>query len=259
MSLQFDEVTLNRLESLYKTADAQQRRHAVLEALKLRTGERVLDIGTGAGFLANEIADAVSPSGQVLGVDNSEAMLDAARRRCADKPWVRFEAGDATRLPVAEGGFDAAVSVQVYEYVHDVERALAELKRVLRAGGRSVVVATDWDGIVWRSGDETRMNRVLTAFRGHCAHSNLPRTLAGKLRKAGLELAEQKVIPQFNPSCGPENYSYHMIGIIRDFVLQKQLVSESDVADWEEDLYERARSGEYFFCLNQYLFVAIRP
>lgn len=259
MNLQFDGATLQRLEALYQSRDARQRRRKVLDALRVTNGERVLDVGTGAGFLAEELADAVGSSGQVLGVDNSETMLAAARRRCAGKRWVRFEAGEANCLPVASESFDIAVSVQVYEYVRNIELAIAELKRILRPAGRAAIVATDWDGIAWASADNARMTRVLAAFRAHCEYSDLPRSLSGKLREGGLDIVEQQVIPQFNPDCGPLNYSYHMIRIISEFVVGNGLLPENEVSDWAADLDEHARSGRYFFCLNQYLFLVVRP
>jgi ubiquinone/menaquinone biosynthesis C-methylase UbiE len=80
----------------------------------------------------------------VVGVDISEPMIRFGRLRCADKPWVRFEMGEATQLPFPDGVFDAAISVQVYEYVREVDAALAEMFRVLRPGGRAAVVSTDW-------------------------------------------------------------------------------------------------------------------
>jgi ubiquinone/menaquinone biosynthesis C-methylase UbiE len=164
MSIEFDAETLKRLEALYVTRDARQRRQAVLKGLELKPGERVLDIGTGAGFLAVEMADAVGASGEVLGIDRSPTMLAAARVRCEGRPWVQFREADATRLPVPDAAADVAASVQVLEYVQDARAALAEIRRALRPGGRAAVVATDWDGIAWVSSDEQRMRKVLRAF-----------------------------------------------------------------------------------------------
>jgi arsenite methyltransferase len=59
--------------------------------------------------------------------------------------------GDATALPFPDGAFDAAAAVQVYAYVEDLDMALAELFRVLRPGGRAVVLDTDLDSMVWHA------------------------------------------------------------------------------------------------------------
>lgn len=258
MSIEFDAETLKRLEALYVTRDARQRRQAVLKGLDLKPGERVLDIGTGAGFLAVEMADAVGAAGAVLGIDRSPTMLAAARVRCEGKRWVQFREGDATRLPVPDAAADVAVSVQVLEYVQDARAALAEIQRALRSGGRAAVVATDWDGIAWVSSDEQRMRRVLRVFDSHCAFTSLPRMLSPMLRGAGFRIDGVSLIPQLNLSCDADSYSFHMIRIIQDFVHERNESSEEELSAWETDLHALARDGRYFFCLNQYLFLATR-
>lgn len=259
MSIEFDTETLKRLEALYVTRDARQRRQAVLNGLGLKPGERVLDIGTGAGFLAAEIADPVGASGEVLGIDRSPTMLAAARVRCEGKPRVQFREGDATRLPVPDGEADVAMSIQVLEYVPQVGAAIAEMRRALRPGGRIAVVAADWDGIVWMSSDEQRMKRVLRAFDAHCAYTSLPRMLAPMLREAGFRIESVSLIPQLNLSCDPDTYSYHMIRIIQDFARERKAVSDEELSAWASDLHALDAEGRYFFCLNQYLFTATRP
>ena len=144
----------------------------------------MLDIGSGPGFLAAEMAAEVGPDGRVHGVDPSESMLASARRRGAP---VEYGIGDALALPFPDEHFDVAVCTQVYEYVEDIAAALAEARRVLRTGGRLLVLDTDWDSIVWHSADRERMQRVLAAWNEHLADPYLPRRLPGLLRAAGLE------------------------------------------------------------------------
>ena len=69
--LQFDHEMARRAEAVYKTRDAARRRRAILDALQLQPEERVIDIGTGPGFVAYEMADLVGSKGRILGVDIS--------------------------------------------------------------------------------------------------------------------------------------------------------------------------------------------
>ena len=255
----FDEATSRRIEAMYRSEDAVRRRRAVLGALQPSAGERVVDIGTGPGFVARELADAVGQGGHVLAVDTSEPMLGLAERRCADAPQVRLRIADATALPADDASFAAAVSVQVYEYIADMDVALAELYRVLRPGGRAAVVSSDWTSLVWQAGDEDSMRRVLEAFSEHCAHQELPRTLGPRLRAAGFTIAAQQVLPQFNPVFEPESFSAGLCDLIGRFVVGRRGIDEAEAAAWRDGVLRAGEEERYFFCLNQYLFVATKP
>ena len=257
--LQVDEQMARLIEAIYKTAESEQRRQTLLQALAPQPGERVLDIGTGPGFVANAIADVVGPTGSVLGVDISEPMLQLARARCAAKPWIDLQFGNATQLPVAAETFDIAISVQVYEYIPAVEVAMAELYRVLRPGGRAAIISTDWQSLAWNANDANRMQRVLTAFAEHCPHQALPRDLRPQIAAAGLQLTHQQIIPQFNPTYDETRYSYALANGIRAFVPGRQGVTTAEAAEWAADLQAISAEGNYVFSLNQYLCVVSKP
>jgi ubiquinone/menaquinone biosynthesis C-methylase UbiE len=255
----FNEEGSRRTEALYQTPDVVAQRREVLRALELLSGERVLDIGSGPGLLALEMAVAVGPSGKVSGIDSSDSMINIARARCADQHWVEFQSAEATKLPFPDGSFDAAVSTQVYEYVSDITAALAELHRVLRPGGRALILDTDWDSLVWHTTDRARMERIRIVWEAHVADPRLPRTLSPKLKRAGLLLRHREVIPIFNPEYNANSYSYGMIDRIAKFVAGRQGISRKEAAAWAEDLRNLGETGSYFFSLNRYLFLAAKP
>jgi demethylmenaquinone methyltransferase/2-methoxy-6-polyprenyl-1,4-benzoquinol methylase len=108
----------------------------------LRPGDSALDVCCGTGDLALELAGRVGPEGRVIGCDFSEAMLDVARRKAAARshPNVRFEWADALELPYPDESFDAVTVGFGVRNLADLERGIAEMARVLRPGGRLVIL-----------------------------------------------------------------------------------------------------------------------
>ena len=119
-------------------ADAQT---ALLAAAGLRRGERVLDVACGTGLVSFAAAHAVGLTGQVLGVDLSEGMVDAARLRAARREVLNatFIRMDAEALALPDKSFDVALCALGLMYVPDPDQSLREMRRVLKPGGRLVV------------------------------------------------------------------------------------------------------------------------
>ena len=257
--LQFDEEISRKVESLYMTPDVVAQRHQVLKALALREGERVLDIGSGPGLLAHDMAASVGRNGCVCGIDISEDMLTMSRKRCADQPQTEFQKADATNLPYPNDSFDAAASTQVYEYVRDIPVALAELYRVARPGGRAVVLDTDYGSLVIHTEDEARMKRVLSAWNEHFVHAGLPRTLSRQLRNAGFTIRQRDAIPMFNPEYRENTYGRGLLAIMATFAVGRKGVSREEADAWLAEFTELDKQGKFFFSLNRYLFVADKP
>ncbi|HEY2601843.1 MAG TPA: methyltransferase domain-containing protein [Thermoleophilaceae bacterium] len=254
--LHFDEAQSRAVEAVYAFKDVVEQRRLTLAALELAPGERVLDIGCGPGYLAAEMAETVGAGGLVRGVDPSAPMLGLAARRepSGDAARIELSEGDALSLPVPDSSFDVAVSTQVYEYVADIPAALAEARRALRPGGRILILDTDWDSIVWRSSDDERMARVLSAWDEHLAHRDLPRHLPQLLDEGGFKLSKAQVVPMLNVGYDRASYSAGVLGLIADFVIGRHEISEESARAWAADL--SGLGPHYFFSLSRYLFVA---
>jgi arsenite methyltransferase len=258
-TLQYDAEASRLVEATYTTPDVVEQRRIVRQVLDLRPGERVIDVGAGPGLLVAEMAAEVGAGGLVCGIDVSEPMLALARGR-ATVPGaapIELRHADANRLPCPAASFDVAVSTQVLEYVGDVPGALAEIHRVLRPGGRVLVLDTDWDSIVWRSGDDQRMERVLVAWEQHLVDPHLPRTLKGSLERAGFQVAPPQVVPLLNVGFDQATYSAGLLEIVARFVVGRNELTAKEVDAWAADL--RALGAEAFFSLNRYLFRATKP
>jgi ubiquinone/menaquinone biosynthesis C-methylase UbiE len=254
--LVFDQDAASRIEAIYQIGDARRRRAIVRSALAARPGERVLDVGCGPGFYCAELLEDVGPSGTVVGVDGSAAMLGLAAARCG--AGVDLHEADATSLPVDDASFDAVLSVQVQEYVPDITAALAELHRALRPGGRALVFDIDWATLSVHSDDDARNERVLRAWDEHLAHRSLPRTLASRLRSAGFEDVQMSAHPFATIAFDDDSYGAAIVPFIGAFVPGHGGVTEEDAEAWVAEQRALADRGEFYFAITQFCFTARR-
>jgi ubiquinone/menaquinone biosynthesis C-methylase UbiE len=108
----------------------------------LRGMKSILDVGSGAGQIAGHLLDFADPTAQITCIDISQPMLRRARQRLkSDRP--AYVAADVTLLPFADGSFDGITCGYVLEHVPDPPLGLSELARVLRTGGRMLLLTTE--------------------------------------------------------------------------------------------------------------------
>lgn len=257
--IQYDESWGQRLVQIYSTSDVVKQRKIILSELNLQPNERILDIGSGPGLLVEDMATIIGSNGLICGIDISKDMVTLSKKRCFHLPQVELREGDATSLPYEDEKFDVAVSTQVYEYIEDIQLCLKELYRVLKPGGRALVLCTDWDTLLWNTGDLERMDRILTAFESHCADPRLPRKIAPKLRKVGFNLTKHDVYTMINLKYDENTYSHGIIDLIASYVSGKYDITEEETKAWVAELREKGREDSYFFSISRYIFSVSKP
>lgn len=235
-----------------------QVRQAVIEALSPPADGHILDVGTGPGLLAIDLAAQVGPAGAVTALDDSPSMCAVARAQVVAatvQDTVTVIEADAAQLPLEAHSVDGAVVVQVLEHVRDVAGVLGEAARVLRRGGRIVVVDTDWRSCVWASDDEDRMQRVLGVWRQHFRHPSLPARLPGLLEAAGFTVSGIAPVPILELGHPGDSFHQGMIGAIAA-AAEHGGIAAADVEGWKREV--RRRDAGRFFSLTRFLFVAER-
>ncbi len=132
----------DRMNSVMTAGLHHEWRRRAADLAELSPGESALDVATGTGDLAFELAARVGPGGEVVGIDFAEKMLELARAKTAQHPGirVRFESGNALALAHPDGAFDAATVGFGARNFSDLQRGLSEMRRVVRPGGRVVIL-----------------------------------------------------------------------------------------------------------------------
>ena len=253
--LEYNEEASKKLLAVYTTPDVEAQRHQFVNAINLKPGDKVLDVGSGPGFFAKIMSEKVGQSGSIYGIDVSEFLLDVARSNTNENDQINYSYGDATDLQFPDKYFDIITCTQVLEYVKEVDKALNEFHRALRNGGKLALLDTDWDSIVWHSSNRERMNKILKAWEAHTSDPFLPRTLSDRMRRAGFQVTDRKIFTIYNPNYNEETYSNRMIDLIVPFVIDSEKISREEALSWANDLRDDI-GDNYFFSLNRYFFLA---
>ena len=130
----------DRINRLFSFNRGGLYRAHLLRGAGLRPGDRVLDLATGTGLVAREACRLAQPGGLVVGLDISPGMLAVARRLMHTHPGLVLTRADAEMLPVGDGGFDMVTMGYALRHLSDLDRAFAEFRRVLRPGGRLLLM-----------------------------------------------------------------------------------------------------------------------
>jgi ubiquinone/menaquinone biosynthesis C-methylase UbiE len=165
----------------------RQVKEIELAMLRLEPGLAVLDVGCGTGDDAREIAALVGLEGRVVGVDVSPTMIGEARKRSlATDARIEFIEGSALALPYPDESFDRVRTDRVLVHLQEPARALAEMVRVVRPGGRVVVSELDLGTQFLDSRDQQTTQRVLSSFADRTVSGRIGRALPRLLGEAGL-------------------------------------------------------------------------
>jgi SAM-dependent methyltransferase len=185
--------------------------------------------------------------------------------RNAGKGSARGVCGDALALPFADAIFDAVLSVNVLEAVPDRPLALAEMRRVLKPGGRIVLAHDDYESAVYAGTDRELTRRVVRAYADStfasyaASDGQMGRHLWGHFSRAGFVESEIRVLPLVDVEYREPFLGWSLAQFDAGFVAAANDLTQLEIDRWHAALAAASARGDYLFCLNLYVCLGRKP
>jgi ubiquinone/menaquinone biosynthesis C-methylase UbiE len=247
---------LSLLDSLSYFREYKQQTYELLE---LGLHACVLDAGCGLGDDVFRMAELISPSGLVVGVDSSAKLVSKAKsdERCMALP-VEFHVGDLRKLPFSDQTFTRCRIDRVLQHVPEPEVAISELVRVLKPEGILLAYDNDW-GTFSITSEDKRVTRILeNAWCDSFANSWIGRELRRYFSDAGL--VDVRIYPSVSLIADFQTADkvYNLTQTAQRAVTARH-ISELEASRWLSELRARARSGSFAAALTAYIVVGRKP
>jgi SAM-dependent methyltransferase len=245
-----------RLELRARAADEVRAREEYLDLLAPKPGERVLDVGCGSGVVTRALSRRIAPGGMAVGVDPSAAFLKVAREY-ADAAvlgaTIEFREADCRKLPFEDASFDAVIAATVLAHVPDAEKALPEMVRVTRPGGRVGVFDFDGDCFLIAHPDRELTRRIVAAQCDHGAvNGRLIREMPGLLSAAGVEDVKVKAFMPLERGAG--SFYADFAARAARIASEAGAITQHELAEWLRGL-EATLAADRFIGGRLHLFV----
>jgi ubiquinone/menaquinone biosynthesis C-methylase UbiE len=240
------------------SADGVRRLRAWAHAaVAARPGEAAVDIGSGTGSVTRALASAVTGDGSALGIEPNEKFRTVAARRAAGEgSTARFVEGDAYALPLPDASVDVVWCERVLQHLTEPERAVGEIARVLRPGGRAVLLDSDWATTILHPGEAATVAALTSGALAAAANPYSGRKLAGQLSAAGLVVGDRgsQALLQDHASV-----TWPLVRMLGESALRRGLIDGAQRDRLYEDLAEAAARGALHMSVTMFGAVAHRP
>jgi len=259
-AIEFDEDFLLAMEQQRQSAASRAKFERHLDLLQPQPGERILDLGCGSGAHCRTLAPLVMPGGQVVGVDVEPDAIDVAERLSADTNdgALTFAVADGHQLPYDNETFHAAICISVLAFCQNPLRVLAEAWRVLRPGGRLLLVNSDEDARIYNCHDRELGRRVMRAIADRAYDPWAGRRLAGLLITAGFTITREDVRADVEREFGPGQSGYHLALALRHHLLGTGRLTVQEYECWLADLEACRQEGSYCYSATTFSYIGTR-
>ena len=226
-----------------KTLEGEREvKDLIIQLLALKPGMEVLDVGCGTGDDAREMATTVGGNGRVVGIDLSDTLITESKSRMAGSSLrIEFLIGDVRKLKFPDASFDCVRTDRVLMFVPEIKRAISEIVRVLRPGGRVVASEIDHELHYMDSHFPEVDRKVCAAFAGSNPQPRLGRQLHRLFAEQGLR--NVKSVPRLLHA-PYKTFRRVFDGFLASAITRGQL-AESEITQWLGDLAALDEAGLY--------------
>ena len=249
------------MESRGNTPTQARLRRRFLRFCRIAPGWRVVEVGSGSGVVARDVAALVGPRGHVTGIDRSRVVLAAARRRAREEQLDRrldFRLGDAAALPLRTGRFDCALAVTVLLHVARPQAMLRELVRVTRPGGVVALQDQDFGTQVLDHPDRQLTRRIFEGVTARLYAEPLSgRTLVRRLVELGLERV--RLLADVYQVRRLDSFTHDLLERRATAAVEFGLVGAHAAARWLAQIERADAAGHFVFTLNYYGAAGTKP
>jgi ubiquinone/menaquinone biosynthesis C-methylase UbiE len=225
--------------------------------LDVQPGQHILDLGCGTGEDARALASLVAPGGSVVGVDGSQSMIAAAKRRAEGCGLpVEFQAGEAHRLAFADNRFDASRADRIFMHLDSPGQALREMIRVTRPGGRVLVYEVDFETVTLDMPDKITTRKIVHIWCDGFRDGWLGRRIPALFHEAGLQ--DVRITPATLWLRYPVAMQLVGPGTV-ERACAAGVLSPAEGEDWLRQLQESHEAGRLFCTLTGFIVVGIKP
>lgn len=248
-------ISIEYLDILRSLPEIQTYKKISYELLNVKARQKILEVGCATGEDVKALAERVGSKGQVVGIDVDIAMIEEAQKRTKNTSLpIKFDQGDAEKLNFDDRSFDGCRAERLLHLLEQPLKALQEMTRVVRPGGRVVLGEPDWATLaIYPSGpsiDTSVFDCDQSAIMG--------RRLPSLFKQAGLQVLKIVPVTCVLTDFSLANLAFHLKPQILSSV-NRGMISNSIALEWLIDLAESAQKGEFFSSLTGFIVCGQKP
>lgn len=250
-----------RLEFRGKDPTFTQMRDAYLAHLSLPSTVHILELGCGTGVVLRALAQRIDFSGCLVGVDQSPALIAAARRLSAEEgvdQYIEFQVSDVHHLPLADSSFDAVIAHTLLSHVAEPPLVLKEAARVVRPGGTVAIFDGDFASLAFAHPDPTFARAMDEAMVAAIVNNpRLMRDLPRLLQQVGLKIMATTAYAY--AEIGTGTFFAGFAEAYAPLIERAGLLTARQVEDWLMEQRRAVEQHTFFAACNFYAYVTRRP